>query len=173
VAVPDQERDWFKDPPPRRVGALALITRRRRGEFLVINRSYWQAVSAWGLPGGSAEADELPRRALSRCLAEKLSLRVTAEEFLAVDMAPCRPWRYLEGFNFVFHVPVSGVEPAPVEGSGYAEARWVTGEQVADLAIDHELLRIEQCLRALHDGRVEDLLVGVPQHRSRTRSAAG
>ncbi|GLZ16048.1 hypothetical protein Acsp04_62830 [Actinomadura sp. NBRC 104425] len=36
--MPEQERDWFKDPPARRVGALALISRGDGGEFLVNRR---------------------------------------------------------------------------------------------------------------------------------------
>lgn len=174
----DLKRDWFADPPPRRLGALALITRGDE-EFLIIRRGYWQAVSEWGLPGGSAEADELPRRALSRCLAEKLGLRVTAERFLAVDVATVRPGRSCEGINFVFHIPLTadpdaGLDacPAPADGSGYVEARWVTAESVANLAIDHELFRIEQCLYALRDNRAVDLVNGVPTHTSRTRPAA-
>ncbi|MFR9723257.1 NUDIX domain-containing protein [Streptomyces sp. MS19] len=153
--------DYFTYPPPRRVGALALI--ERSGEFLVIQRSYWQEVSRWGLPGGSAQPNELPRRALSRLLAEKLGLRATADALLALDHAPEWPGRFREGMNFVYHVRLSGQAEVTVsDSSGYAESRWLTLDGIAELAVDHELLRIRQCAEALRTGSFKELLMGIP-----------
>lgn len=61
--------DCFSDLSPRRVGALALTERGTR--VMLIRRTYWTAVSEWGLPAGPAAANALPRRAMSRLLAEK------------------------------------------------------------------------------------------------------
>jgi ADP-ribose pyrophosphatase YjhB (NUDIX family) len=158
-------RDWFKDPPPRRVGVLALL--ERGTEILLIRRTYWTAVSEWGLPGGSAAANELPRRALSRLLAEKVGLRATAGALVAVDHSPEWPGHFHEGVNYVYQVPPGDGEVAVSENSGYAEARWVERSQVASLAVDHELLRIEQCLRAAEAGTVVELLAGLDQHGGR------
>ncbi|MEU4233282.1 NUDIX domain-containing protein [Nonomuraea sp. NPDC026600] len=153
--------DYFNDPPPRRIGTLALL--ERNGEFVIISRSYWTEVSRWGLPGGTADANELPRRAFSRLIAEKLGLRVTAGALLAVDHSPAWPGRFHEGVNFVYHVPLpSDVDVAVTDGCGYVEARWVNQETVRELVIDHELARILQCLQALQAGTTRELLVGLP-----------
>jgi ADP-ribose pyrophosphatase YjhB (NUDIX family) len=95
-----QDRDWFQDPPPRRVGALALITRGT--QLLMVSRPYRAAVSRWGLPGGSTAANELPRAAVSRLLADRLSLRATAGRLIVVDHVPEKPGQHREGTNFVY-----------------------------------------------------------------------
>lgn len=157
----DGQTDYFTYPPPRRVGALALI--ERGNQFAVIQRSYWQKVSRWGLPGGSAQPNELPRRALSRLLAEKLGLRVTADALLAVDHATEWPGKFREGTNFVYHVKLpEAAEIAVSDSSGYTEARWLTLDGIAELAVDHELLHIRQCAEALRSGSCKELLMGIP-----------
>ncbi|WP_188197569.1 NUDIX domain-containing protein [Nonomuraea sp. SYSU D8015] len=157
-----EKHDYFKDPPPRRVGTLGLL--ERDGQFVIISRSYWTEVSRWGLPGGTADANELPRRAFSRLMAEKLGgLRVTASALLAVDHSPEWPGRFHEGVNFVYHVPLpSDADVTVTDGRGYVEARWVDEKTVGELAVDHELARILQCLEAVRDGTTKELLVGLP-----------
>lgn len=63
----------------------------------------------------------------------------------------------------MFHVPVPAGAPltVPVD-RGYTEARWIAPERVHELAIGHELWRIEQALEALRTGRCLDLFTGVP-----------
>ncbi|QOV40176.1 NUDIX domain-containing protein [Streptomyces ferrugineus] len=141
----EEARDWFQDPPPRRVGALALITRGT--QVLMVSRPYRAAVSEWGLPGGSAAANELPRRALSRLLAERLTLRATAGRMVIVDHVPEQPGQHREGTNYVYRVDIpDDVEPAVTKAGGLGEARWVERANVGDLAVDHALRRIEHCL---------------------------
>ncbi|MFI6595020.1 NUDIX domain-containing protein [Nonomuraea sp. NPDC050536] len=153
--------DYFQNPPPRRIGTLALL--EHDGQFVIISRSYWTEVSRWGLPGGTADANELPRRAFSRLIAEKLGLRVTARALLAIDHSPEWPGRFREGINFVYHVPLpSLVDLTVTDGCGYVEARWVNRETVRETVVDHELARILQCLDALHNGSTKELLVGLP-----------
>ncbi|MFJ9380233.1 NUDIX hydrolase [Streptomyces sp. NPDC101455] len=61
-----QTRDWFQDPPPRRKGVHALITRGTK--LLLVSRPYRKPVPTWGLPGGSAAANELTWDALRACI---------------------------------------------------------------------------------------------------------
>ncbi|MFD5696549.1 NUDIX hydrolase [Streptomyces lasiicapitis] len=158
------ETDYFTNPPPRRVGALGLLT-RGPCEFVIIRRTYWSPVSRWGLPGGSVAPNERPWAGLSRLIEAKLSLRSTATAFLGIDHAPTKPGHYEEGVNFLYHVPIpNGVEPLPVVETGYVEARWVTPESVGELVVDHELLRIVHCLDVLRTRRPKELVLGVPQH---------
>ncbi|MER6505912.1 NUDIX domain-containing protein [Nonomuraea sp. NPDC001636] len=155
------DADYFQNPPPRRTAALALL--EHDGQYVIISRSYWTEVSRWGLPGGSAAPNEHPRRAMSRLLAEKLGLRLTPQALIAVDYSPPMPGHCTEGLNFVYHVPLpTRAEISVVDNSGYTEARWVTAEEAKDLAVDHELWRINECLTALRGGFTADLLKGLP-----------
>ncbi|WP_217163520.1 NUDIX hydrolase [Streptomyces sp. AC512_CC834] len=171
--MPEQAPDWFRNPPPRRLGSLALL--QRGDEIALIRRSYWSPISQWGLPGGAVAPDERPWTGLTRCLEEKLgNARLTPNAFLGVDHAPARPGHYAEGINFLYLVRVDpATELTPTAERGYVELRWVTPVDVSSLAVDHELLRIEQCLRAAHDGGAEELLEGVPQHSSRAIDSTG
>ncbi|KPI02978.1 NUDIX hydrolase [Actinobacteria bacterium OK074] len=162
--MPNETQDWFQDPPPRRVGALALITRGT--QILMVSRPYLAAVSEWGLPGGSAAANELPRRALSRLLAERLTLRATAGRLLVVDHVPEQPGQHCEGTNYVYRVDIPGdADPVVTESGRLGEARWAERAEVGDLAVDHALRRIEQCLTAADSGQFAELLLGIPQYR--------
>jgi ADP-ribose pyrophosphatase YjhB (NUDIX family) len=157
----EKKRDWFADPPPRRVGALALIIRGTR--VLMVSRPYRTAVSVWGLPGGSAAANELPRQAVSRHLSDRLALRATAGRLLVVDHVPEKPGMHREGINFVYGVEIADdTEPAVTESGGLGEARWVERADVGSLAVDHARRRIEQCLTAADTNQVLDLVLGLP-----------
>ncbi len=170
----EESPDWFRNPPPRRLGALALIM-REDGQFAVIRRSYWSPISQWGLPGGAVAPNERPWSGLTRCIEEKLgNARLTPHAFLGVDHAPAKPGHYVEGINFLYLVRVSNdTELTPSVDRGYVELRWVSPGNVSSLAVDHELLRIEQCLHAVQNGGAEELLLGVPQHSSRATDATG
>ncbi len=158
---PDTTKNWFTDPPPRRVGVHALIT---RGEnLLMVSRPYKIPGFQWGLPGGSAGPDEHPRRALIRTLDERLGLRGSPGRFLAIDHVPATPGKHVEGTNWVFEVQVpENVEPAIPEGSTFGDARWVERAAVGELAVDHTLRRIEQSLLAAQSGKVAELYLGLP-----------
>ncbi|MGW0770785.1 NUDIX domain-containing protein [Streptomyces sp. NPDC002676] len=161
----EEKRDWFENPPPRRVGALALIMRGT--QVLMVSRPYRVAAPQWGLPGVSARADEVPRLALSRLLDEGLSLRATTGRLLVVDHVPATPGLHHEGTNYVYevHVP-DDVEPVVTESGRLGDARWIERSKVRELAVDHALRRIERCLRAAETGQFEELLLGVPLHDS-------
>ncbi len=150
--------DLFKTPPPRRKAGLALAT--CEGRIAVIRRTYWDAISEWGLPGGSAPADATARDALTLALHAKLGWRVTPGRLLAADDAPGTD-EGPEGTNWIYHVAVEPGTPAKPRG-GYAELRWVTVDEACALAVNHERLRIEECVCALADGRFRELVLGVP-----------
>ncbi|MFJ4429318.1 NUDIX domain-containing protein [Streptomyces bobili] len=158
---PDTTKNWFTDPPPRRVGVHDLIMRGQH--LLMVSRPYKIKVSQWGLPGGSAGPDELSRRALSRTLDERLGLRVTPGRWLAVDHVPATPGKHVEGTNWVFEVQLpENIEPAIAEGSSFGDARWVGRTAVGELAVDHALRRIERSLLAAETGEVAELHLGIP-----------
>lgn len=167
----EQTQDPFKNPPPRRVGVHALITRGT--QLLMVSRPYRVAVSQWGLPGGTAAANELPRRALSRHLDERLTLRASAGRILVLDHVPEQPGQHREGTNYVYEVLLPGdAEPAVTESGRLGEARWVERAEVSNYAVDHSLRRIEQSLLAAETGQFTELLLGVPLHGSRATGPA-
>ncbi|MFD3580967.1 NUDIX domain-containing protein [Streptomyces sp. NPDC058683] len=154
--------NWFDNPPPRRVGTHALVLRGSR--MLMVTRPYSITVSQWGMPGGSAGPNELPWRTLSRSLAERLELRVTPGRLLAADHVPATPGKHDEGVNYVYevHLP-DNVEPVVTEAGRFGEARWVERAAIEELAVDHSLRRIQQCLKAAETGQFLELLLGLPR----------
>ncbi|MFJ9847001.1 NUDIX domain-containing protein [Kitasatospora sp. NPDC101155] len=157
----DTTPDHFRNPPPRRIGALGWLE-RPDGRLAVIRRAYWGAISQWGLPGGSAPPNTHPRSALTLAVAAKLGLRVTPARKLASDYAPAKPGQY-EGTNEIYHALLpAGAEAQLAADCGYVELRWVSVEQALELAVDHERTRIEQCAHALADGSYRELYLGLP-----------
>ncbi|TCR22937.1 NUDIX domain-containing protein [Streptomyces sp. BK205] len=162
----EEKQDPFQNPPPRRVGVHALITRGT--QLLVVSRPYSVAVSRWGLPGGSAAANELPRRALCRHLDERLSLRASAGRILVIDHVPEQPGLHREGTNYVYEVLLpDDAEPTVTKSGRFGEARWVERAEVSNYVVDHSLRRIEQSLLASETGLFAELLLGVPLHSNR------
>ncbi|MEV5527655.1 NUDIX domain-containing protein [Streptomyces prunicolor] len=154
-------RNWFEDPPPRRKGVHALIT---RGTWLLmVSRPYRVPVPTWGLPGGSAAANELTWDALSRLLSERLTLKATVGGLLVVDHVPEKLGKHHEGTNYVYRVEIpDDAEPVVTESGRLGEGRWVERAAVGELAVGHSLRRIEQCLIADDTGQVLELLRGLP-----------
>ncbi|MFK0106435.1 NUDIX domain-containing protein [Streptomyces sp. NPDC091217] len=158
--------DWFRDPPPRRVGVHALI---RRGPILLgVTRPYRESVSPWGLPGGSVAPNELRRAALSRHLATRLGLpAVRLGRLLVIDDVPEKPGQHLEGTNYVYEVEIpDDVEPTVTEVGGFGAATWIDLGQLGDFAVGHPLRRIRESLLAADTGRVAELFLGDPQYGS-------
>ena len=122
--MPEEIPDPFENPPPRRVGAHALIARGT--QLLLVTRPYKVAVSRWGLPGGSAVANELPRRALSRHLEERLTLRASAGRILVMDHVPEYPGLHKEGTNYVYEVllPMTPSRSSPNPAASVKRAGW-------------------------------------------------
>jgi ADP-ribose pyrophosphatase YjhB (NUDIX family) len=157
----NRPRDWFEDPPLRRTGVHALVT--RGPQLLMVSRPYRKPVPTWGLPGGSAAANELPWDALSRLLSERLTLEATAGDLLVIDHVPAQE-KLREGTNYAYRVEIpEDAEPFVTKSGRFGEARWVGREAISDLAVDHGLRRIEQCLIAHDTGQVLELLRGVPR----------
>lgn len=127
----------------------------------MVSRPYAVAVSQWGLPGGTAAANELPRRALSRHLDERLSLRASAGHILVMNHVPEQPGHHREGTNYVYEVLLPDVEPAVTESGRFGELRWVACRG-SRYAVDHSLRRIKQSLLAAETGQFAELLLGVP-----------
>jgi 8-oxo-dGTP pyrophosphatase MutT (NUDIX family) len=70
--------------------AVDLVIRDEAGRILLVNPTYKEN---WDLPGGMVEANERPREAGRRELAEELGIAVTAGRLLLLDwVGPHGPW---------------------------------------------------------------------------------
>lgn len=83
--------------PRKRVGSDVLI-RDDNGRILLVDPKY---KPDWDLPGGMAEANEPPAKAVERELKEELSLNLELGRMLCVDwVSPHGPWD--DSLMFIF-----------------------------------------------------------------------
>lgn len=85
----------------KRVSVKAII-QNQDGRVLLVNPTYKEH---WDLPGGMAEANEPPRVALAREIAEELAVNMTIGRLLALDwIGPHGPWD--DQLIFVFNTDI-------------------------------------------------------------------
>lgn len=142
----------------KRVAADVLL-RDPEGRVLLVNPTY---KPGWDLPGGMAEANEPPERAVKRELREELGLEITLHSLLVVDwVAPHGPWD--DQIAFIFEGgTLNGPEAPRPHDEELSEARFVPIEKARELLRKRMRDRLDAALRAadagrtlyLHDGRV-------------------
>lgn len=91
------EPDFTAALPRKRMAAGVLI-RNAADDILLVEPTY---KDHWEIPGGCVEADESPRAAAVRELAEELGLAVEPGRLLVVDWVPPQPNR-TEGVMLIF-----------------------------------------------------------------------
>ncbi|MFF7456392.1 NUDIX domain-containing protein [Kitasatospora sp. NPDC008115] len=149
-------------PPRRRLGHQALIL-NRDGALLLIGTAYKSGLM---LPGGSAEANELPHLAARRHTETETGLVLPLRRILATDYVDARTLP--EGVNFVYwggrltsaqettvarHRP-----PATITG-----VHWLHPAQLPDAMPPDQHRRTTQALEALTRGtHLPFLLRGIP-----------
>ncbi|WP_326812437.1 NUDIX hydrolase [Streptomyces scopuliridis] len=151
--------DYFRDPPPRRIGALALIRAQGGADdrTLLVDKAYRQnrAPHSWGLVGGSVEA-------WTREVAEETGLRLQPGRLLAVDYVPATKTS-AEGYNYVYDGGVIRPDTAIVlpeqELLGYA---FVSPRDLERHLTPHAVRRVLAALDALAKGTTADLVRGYP-----------
>ncbi|MGH3701702.1 MAG: NUDIX domain-containing protein [Pseudonocardiaceae bacterium] len=72
----------FYDSLPRKLIAAAILLFNVEGQVLLVEPTY---KPHWDLPGGVVEADESPRAAAHREIAEELSLHCVPGRLLVLD----------------------------------------------------------------------------------------
>ena len=85
------------NPPVRRFGCV-VVAFNQEGEVLMVDPEYKEGLI---LPGGSAEADEVPNVAAARHMLLETGLALDLWQIIAVDYVPAG--EFPEGINFVFH----------------------------------------------------------------------
>ena len=90
-------KSWRESRPKKRMGAGVLI-RDGAGRVLLVGPTYKQS---WEIPGGSVEADESPRVACAREVAEELGLRLNVGRLLCMEWQGPEPDRS-ESLMFIY-----------------------------------------------------------------------
>jgi 8-oxo-dGTP diphosphatase len=113
------------------VGGVALDD---RGRLLLVRRGNPPGEGLWSIPGGRVEAGESDEAAVARELAEETGLAVAVLRPLGtVD----RPAPGGGTYRIRDYLVVARTQPAPdpVPGDDAADARWVSGDELADLPV--------------------------------------
>jgi 8-oxo-dGTP diphosphatase len=116
-------RLWWRIRKPATFGVKALLLHPDgSGRFLVVRHSYSDS-SRWGLPGGGYKpAGETPEQAISREVAEELSLSLPAQAFTVLDTVTTT----LEGKRDTLTILRAVASDEEVSHSPeLAEARWI------------------------------------------------
>jgi 8-oxo-dGTP diphosphatase len=119
----------------------------------------------WDLPGGVVEADEAPRAAVRREVAEELGLDRSPGRLLAVDWVPPDP-RRTEGLVTVFDGGrLTPDEAAAIRLPAAELAAWsfAPADRLPHLMVPLLARRIAACLAALAAGETAYLEAGTPR----------
>ncbi|WP_190021673.1 NUDIX domain-containing protein [Streptomyces hiroshimensis] len=134
----------------KRVAADVLL-RDTDGRFLLVKPTY---KPGWDLPGGMAEANEAPDRAVLRELEEELGLAVATRGLLVVDwVAPHGPWD--DQVAFIFDGGVLDDEAATAlrpRDAELSEARFTSGSKAAAMLRPRLARRFAAAVVALTSG---------------------
>ncbi|HEX6886691.1 MAG TPA: NAD(+) diphosphatase [Candidatus Nanopelagicales bacterium] len=119
---------------PRTDPAVIAILVDEAGNALLGRQVVWP-VGAFSTLAGFVEPGESAERAVLREIAEEVGLRPEAVAYVA-----SQPWPFPASLMLGFEARISGVRPTPrVDGVEIAEARWLSREELPDLAEAREV----------------------------------
>jgi 8-oxo-dGTP diphosphatase len=149
---------WRNSRPKKRMGAGALF-RDGQGRVLLVEPAYKES---WEIPGGSVEADESPRAACAREVAEELGLGRGIGRLLCMEWQGPEPDRS-ESLMFVYDGGVlSDASGICLPSDELVSFRFVDPEELDALMVQRLARRVRAALSALADDTVAELEDGMP-----------
>ena len=142
--------------PGKRMGAGALI-RDAQGRVLVVEPTY---KSTWEVPGGAAEADESPRAACQRELAEELGLEVPLGRLLVMEWQGPEPER-TESLMFIYDGGVCSPGLIALAADELASYAFVAPADLEKYLVARLTRRMQAALVALAEERLVEMEHGV------------
>lgn len=144
--------------PRKRVSADVLL-RDKHGRILLVDPEY---KPDWDMPGGMAEANEPPKRAVERELKEELDLDIQVGRLLCVDwVSPHGPWDDLLVFIFdggeLSDEQIAGLKLHDEELNAF---EFCSSEQAAKRLRPYVWRRVAVALEALNGGKMRYLQDG-------------
>lgn len=144
--------------PRKRVSADVLL-RDKQGRILLVDPEY---KPDWDMPGGMAEANEPPNRAVERELKEELDLDIKVGRLLCVDwVSPHGPWDDLLAFIFDGgELNEEQVAALKLHDNELNAFEFCTEAQAAERLRPYVWRRVSVALKALSGGQVQYLQDG-------------
>lgn len=139
------------------MGAGALI-RDDAGRVLLVQPTY---KTTWELPGGAVEADESPRQACEREVAEELGLALAVGRLLCIEWQGPEPDR-TESLMFVYDGGMREGLSIQLPADELASYAFVTTDKLDAFMLPRLARRVRAALLALDKGRLVELEAKVP-----------
>jgi 8-oxo-dGTP diphosphatase len=142
--------DWFASLPTFYAAAAMLIT-DSADRVLLVKPNYRPF---WGIPGGIVEADEAPHEAVTREIAEELSLDIPAGDLLVIDWAAPDGERPRGIANFIFDGgTIRDPSRIRLQAEELDDAQFLTWEEAEARMADFAAARIPAARQARHTRR--------------------
>jgi len=148
IDTPESFRALLNSFLPRKRAIAQMLVRDEQARVLLCQLTYKRD---WDLPGGVVEVDESPQQAVSREVAEELSIDIKAGPLLLTDWLP--PWSgWEDALCLVFDGGVTSpavLDDAVLEAREIRSAEFCTLDEVRERCADFTARRVEAALRML------------------------
>ena len=118
------------------IPCVGAVIKDGEGRLLLIKRGHEPGAGLWSLPGGRIEPGETDTEALVREMREETGLVVEAGRLLGAVRRPAQDGNVIDIRDYAATVIGGTLRP----GDDAADARWVSAEEMASLAITRGLV---------------------------------
>jgi 8-oxo-dGTP diphosphatase len=118
------------------IPCVGAVIKDGEGRLLLIKRGHEPGAGLWSLPGGRIEPGETDTEALVREMREETGLVVEAGRLLGTVRRPAQDGNVIDIRDYAATVIGGTLRP----GDDAADARWVSAEEMASLAITQGLV---------------------------------
>ncbi len=123
-----RDRTVYPESP---IPAVAVVVRRNRDEFLMIQRGKEPRKGTWTVPGGSIELGETLKEAAEREVREETGLSVRAlRAFGAIDAIYRDSKGRLEFHYVIIYMEAEYLGGEPAAGDDAMSVRWIRGDEI-------------------------------------------